>query len=361
MRKSPISDISFDEQDANPFLVEDAQLRADALKHSVLPRLRVMMNEAISLIREIYGIEALEDSIVSVYPNFRPQRENELKLLYDAAFVGLGGKRKPQWPGFSRKDKKPVQILPFRFAFALTEEGIFTLLENGWAKGLTEESFEAILRFHIDNESRLNPLCFCSEMRPAVVWDDDHPLLAPMKDQYEFRIKHKIYDSHFGGHCHYLPVSQSQLLRVVENFARFFPIYDSYIQLAKGLPPRLDQLIRKLNDWLQKAWDKEVADDESCQPKQMSDEARSLAALAAESKTRVMPAIRWQVFQRDLWKCVACGRTSHDGAILHVDHIIPQSRGGANTLDNYQTLCDICNIGKGNRDATDLRSNENRI
>ncbi|MBK6402708.1 MAG: HNH endonuclease [Rhodocyclaceae bacterium] len=69
-----------------------------------------------------------------------------------------------------------------------------------------------------------------------------------------------------------------------------------------------------------------------------------------------MPAIRWQVFQRDSWKCVACGRTSHDDAILHVDHIVPQSLGGANSLDNYQTLCDTCNIGKSNRDATDLRS-----
>jgi 5-methylcytosine-specific restriction endonuclease McrA len=68
-----------------------------------------------------------------------------------------------------------------------------------------------------------------------------------------------------------------------------------------------------------------------------------------------MPAMRWQVFQRDGWKCVACGRGSHDGAILHVDHIIPRSKGGSDTLDNFQTLCDKCNIGKSNRDMTDLR------
>jgi 5-methylcytosine-specific restriction endonuclease McrA len=69
-----------------------------------------------------------------------------------------------------------------------------------------------------------------------------------------------------------------------------------------------------------------------------------------------MPAIRWQVFQRDQWKCVSCGRNSHNGAILHVDHIIPRSRGGSDSLDNYQTLCDVCNIGKSNKDATDLRN-----
>ncbi|MBK7813151.1 MAG: HNH endonuclease [Rhodocyclaceae bacterium] len=50
------------------------------------------------------------------------------------------------------------------------------------------------------------------------------------------------------------------------------------------------------------------------------------------------------------------GKRRRADAILHVDHIVPQSLGGANSLDNYQTLCDTCNIGKSNRDATDLRS-----
>ena len=79
------------------------------------------------------------------------------------------------------------------------------------------------------------------------------------------------------------------------------------------------------------------------------------ASLSAQQKVRVMPMIRWQVFQRDHWKCVSCGRDSHNNAILHVDHIIPRSLGGADTVMNYQTLCNICNLGKGNRDNTDLR------
>ncbi len=53
MIPSALSNITFDEQDANLFLVDDARLRADALKHSVLPRLRLVMNSAIARIREI--------------------------------------------------------------------------------------------------------------------------------------------------------------------------------------------------------------------------------------------------------------------------------------------------------------------
>ncbi|OQX01521.1 MAG: hypothetical protein BWK80_59790 [Desulfobacteraceae bacterium IS3] len=68
-----------------------------------------------------------------------------------------------------------------------------------------------------------------------------------------------------------------------------------------------------------------------------------------------MPAIRWQVFQRDKWKCVSCGRSAANDVILHVDHIVPRSKGGKDELDNYQTLCHICNIGKSNKDETNIR------
>lgn len=31
------------------------------------------------------------------------------------------------------------------------------------------------------------------------------------------------------------------------------------------------------------------------------------------------------------------------------DHIIPVSKGGKNTLENYQTMCRKCNVQKGNK------------
>jgi len=61
------------------------------------------------------------------------------------------------------------------------------------------------------------------------------------------------------------------------------------------------------------------------------------------------PKLRWQVMERDGYKCVKCGRTAADGARLQVDHIYPRALGGMATLDNGQTLCAECNIGKGAR------------
>ncbi len=352
MSLSALSGISFDKHDANLFHVDDARLRADAIKHSVLPRLRSVMNAAIALIRDIYGVEVLEDSIVSVYPNFRQRRNNELRIKYEDAFVGLGGQHKTKWPGFTREGGKPVQILPFRFAFILNEDGVFTFLENEWLTGLDTHCYEALLRFHIENEHKINPLCFMSQMRPYVEWSDNLPIAAPFSDHYQFRLNEQLYDNHFLGHTYHFPISDLTLEELVYNFAYFFPVYDSYIQMAKGVSHRLDSLITKLSAWLQ--------DDSSAETVEpvlfASDEVGARSAKAAETKVRVMPALRWQVFQRDRWKCVSCGRNSHDGAILHVDHIMPRSKGGLDLLDNLQTLCSICNIGKSNRDTTDLRS-----
>ena len=48
-------------------------------------------------------------------------------------------------------------------------------------------------------------------------------------------------------------------------------------------------------------------------------------------------------------RCVRCGRGREDGVKLHVDHIVPVSRGGKSVMSNLQTLCEDCNCGKGNR------------
>ncbi len=51
------------------------------------------------------------------------------------------------------------------------------------------------------------------------------------------------------------------------------------------------------------------------------------------------------VWQRDQGKCVRCGSNAN----LEFDHIIPLSRGGANSARNIQLLCQTCNRSKGAR------------
>ncbi|MGE0824015.1 MAG: HNH endonuclease [Candidatus Binatia bacterium] len=75
-----------------------------------------------------------------------------------------------------------------------------------------------------------------------------------------------------------------------------------------------------------------------------------------DSYTYVRASTWWTVLARDNWTCCSCGRSSkEEGITLEVDHIIPRSRGGRDDIGNLQALCKKCNIGKSNKDATDLR------
>ena len=40
---------------------------------------------------------------------------------------------------------------------------------------------------------------------------------------------------------------------------------------------------------------------------------------------------------------------TEDDLALSIDHITPKSKGGINHLDNYQLLCIVCNVFKGNK------------
>lgn len=58
------------------------------------------------------------------------------------------------------------------------------------------------------------------------------------------------------------------------------------------------------------------------------------------------------LFKKYDYRCLCCGR---DDVKLTIDHIVPISRGGSNTIENAQPLCSKCNSRKGNRSTKDYR------
>jgi hypothetical protein len=59
-------------------------------------------------------------------------------------------------------------------------------------------------------------------------------------------------------------------------------------------------------------------------------------------KRRIPQDVKIAVSARDGGRCRQCGSTQQ----LHFDHVIPVSRGGANTVANIQLLCGPCNRAK---------------
>ena len=54
---------------------------------------------------------------------------------------------------------------------------------------------------------------------------------------------------------------------------------------------------------------------------------------------------RFEVLKRDDFTCRYCGRAAPE-VRLHVDHIVPASKGGSDELVNLVTACQDCNLGK---------------
>jgi len=75
------------------------------------------------------------------------------------------------------------------------------------------------------------------------------------------------------------------------------------------------------------------------------------ANVKPEERREPSIGLRFRVLQRDQFRCRLCGRSPATELTceLHVDHVVPFSKGGKTTLENLQALCSHCNVGKSNR------------
>jgi 5-methylcytosine-specific restriction endonuclease McrA len=103
------------------------------------------------------------------------------------------------------------------------------------------------------------------------------------------------------------------------------------------------------------AW---VNSDSSEEPQQDDNETNrgsagsAVRTESAKRRTRreVSDRQRFRILVRDGFRCRACGASplAQVGVELHVDHVVPWSKGGETTDDNLLTKCKQCNLGKGN-------------
>jgi 5-methylcytosine-specific restriction endonuclease McrA len=69
-----------------------------------------------------------------------------------------------------------------------------------------------------------------------------------------------------------------------------------------------------------------------------------MSKLKQSGSTSAWRKLREQVIRRD-GCCQMCGTEER----LSVDHIVPRTLGGSDSLDNLQVLCSSCNSAKGGR------------
>lgn len=65
--------------------------------------------------------------------------------------------------------------------------------------------------------------------------------------------------------------------------------------------------------------------------------------------------LKAKVHERDGYMCIFCGRSEEDGIKLHCDHIVRYTDGGADTMENLQTLCNDCHKAKTRAESSTKR------
>jgi hypothetical protein len=148
----------------------------------------------------------------------------------------------------------------------------------------------------------------------------------------------------------------------VSNEELFHNLEEIWVKL--GRQPRYAEVLKPFSQYSvgtyehrfggwRKALESFVAfiNDEHVTPVFESAESDMSAASALHKTSRnINWRLRFIVMRRDNFKCRCCGRSPATdlAVILHVDHIRAWANGGETVLENLQTLCSVCNIGKSN-------------
>ena len=187
----------------------------------------------------------------------------------------------------------------------------------------------------------------------------DTMLIVPFTDMLDILIEDKDYAISFRRYIK-MPISAKDLDEIINSFVIFYPIYDSVLRIAKGEKIRFEELVSmlKFEDLYPTVEDELDTENEEIK-NELTPEEEALLARSTDIKNTVRAGIRWQVFERDDFKCVACGSSAKENAILHIDHILPRTKGSKDEMDNYQTLCHKYNIDKSNKSDRNLMGVKN--
>lgn len=346
MKQTSIDDIVFELKDIEIFKIPDTKTRITTVQNYFFPRLEILLRFTLELIQEIYELNPYEKMTFVYRPSNRPMaREN--RDFYDV-YIGLSGKRRVNRElKFKRRDGKAfARLHPTYLTYNIDFEGSIHVELFPFTAYVSSEYIATVADLYRENYEALSPVFNLHQISHG-----RDTQFIDLKDAFAGE-KEEVNMNFFYSPTYYFPVSINRgLWRSILCFAALYPLLDACNALGEGETPRLPKMLDKL-----KAWHlADQSDDESQEDLQKeTEEIPKIPEL--DSYTYVRASTWWTVLARDNWTCCSCGRSSkEEGIILEVDHILPRSKGGSDEIRNLQSLCKKCNIGKSNKDATDLR------
>lgn len=142
-----------------------------------------------------------------------------------------------------------------------------------------------------------------------------------------------------------IPCTEEESNDVIENI-------DSYIERQKNIDEEKRQ--QRIAAAQKEAYEKQLqAEKDRILQRQKDKEIKKRALLELADEGLIYPTAKREpipkdivdaIWNRDHGKCVYCGSTEK----IHIDHIIPFSKGGSDDIKNLQLLCQKCNLEKSN-------------
>jgi hypothetical protein len=244
-----------------------------------------------------------------------------------------------------RRDGKPFFFHPTRLTYSVDSKGGLFVKLIPFNQGVDSQFVSAVADLIRDNLDALYSIFALTHISHSSAEQFVHIRNAFTNEEVgynEIRLLSPLY---------YFPLDINRGLgNLILAFIALYPLLDSLFSIAEGEPTQLYKMLKKFNKWYRSDGKKYVQKLDSDYE---SSDLTDLPEL--DSYSFVRPGLWWSVLARDKWKCCSCGRSAKDGITLHVDHIKPRSLGGTDDMKNLQTLCLKCNIGKSNKDSTDLR------
>jgi hypothetical protein len=352
LKPTSIEEVSFDERDTAIFNIPDVKTKISTVQNYFFPRLEFLVRDALDIVQNIYEINPYERINFIYRPSNRKTAQNHKN--FNEAHVGVSGKRRTD-RDLTCLNKKglPHKFHPCYLFFEVSSAGEMYVEMLPFVYYTDEASRHAFAELVRENKNILEPILsyFYVTYSGAASFT---PLVKSLKtEEWNF----------FRSYVFTLPVDTSHDLYALRwAFIALYPLLDAVISIGEGEEPRLSEMLHRFKDYWLDYWAANRDNEEPGEEEQAEeDEGDSVAEdIVAElpnldSYNFVRPGLWWSILARDSWTCCSCGRTAKDGVTLEVDHILPRSRGGTDDPDNLQTLCKKCNIGKSNKDSTDLR------
>jgi predicted DNA-binding antitoxin AbrB/MazE fold protein len=342
---STLDEVIFEQKDVEIFKIKDIKTKISTLQNYFFPRLEFVVRDALQWVQDIYEVNPYEKMSFIHRPNNR--KDAKENLVYPEVSLGISGKRRvDRLLKIRNKQGKPYNFHTALSGYTIFPEGKIEvgLYFGRYADKKYVETIKSLLKQHEKDLQAIFNECEVSywgdvrltSLSNCLKYDEDYTRFYFYSPTYHFPV-----DIHRGLHD----------LRIA--FVALYPLLEATIDLAEGRKSKIELRLEKFKEW----WLEPNDDNEELSNNTGTsvDDNLPIELPEMDSYKFVRAGLWWEVLARDKWTCKSCGRTSKDGVTLEVDHILPRSKGGTDEIKNLQTLCKKCNIGKSNKDDTDLR------